>query len=276
VGVAASAGAPATRGGKIVFGRGDLGLGSTDLFVMNEDGTNVRQLTRTKAEVSSPSWSPDSRKIVYMSPLSDARIYVINADGTRRQLLTRGEWPAHDPAWSPDGHKIAFARSVRGGKEQIHLMKPDGSQQRQLTHVADDAAYPTWSPDSKKIAFKVGDDDLYVINADGSGTRRLAHDEPFLKGAPAWSPDGRQIAFDAALHGLRRTGIYVMAADGGNLRLLIPDATDPAWSHDGKRLVFAARRSGISDLYVSGADGRGMHQLTRTRTAEYDPDWSKR
>ena len=117
-------------------------------------------------------------------------------------------------------------------------MNADGSGQRRLTRDARNSATPAWSPDGRKIAFEGGRDGtngVYVVNADGSGQRRLARNGR----APAWSPDGRTIAF------FSDTKIYLMNADGSEHRPL----TKPlggregslAWSPDGRKLAFLAR-----------------------------------
>ena len=122
------------------------------------------------------------------------------------------------PAWSRDGHAIAFARYLDGGF-RLFSIAPDGSNRRQLTQGA--AHNPSWSPDSRKIAFDDGLD-IYVINQDGSGLRRLtsanANDSD-----PAWAPDGREIAF------VRGKSIWLMHPDGMRPRRVIRNGLQPAW-----------------------------------------------
>ncbi|MCY4473859.1 MAG: hypothetical protein OXC83_00275, partial [Chloroflexi bacterium] len=136
---------------------------------------------------------------------------------------------------------------------------------------------PAWSPDGRRIAFvsdRDGDDDIYVMNADGSGVVRLT-DNDADDFSPAWSPDGGRIAFVSDRDG--NEDIYVMNADGsGVVRLTDNDGWDfdPAWSPDGRRIAFASYRDGDWDIYVMDADGSGVVQLTDNDDQDYVPAWS--
>ena len=155
------------------------------LYVLNADGSGLRDLTRKlggsrgpgAGPASDPVWSPDGRKIAFVRLNKRLGVYVVNADGSGMRNLTPKPMGAAyaAPAWSPDGRKIAFA-SERDGNSEIYLMNADGSGQRSLTR---DLAYdgdPAWSPDGRKITFVSNRDGryaVYVMNADGSGQRSL-------------------------------------------------------------------------------------------------------
>ena len=155
------------------------------LYVLNADGSGLRDLTRKlgvesgsgAGPASDPVWSPDGRMIAFVRLNTRLGVYVVNADGSGvRNLTPKPKGAAYAaPAWSPDGRKIAFA-SERDGNSEIYLMNADGSGQRRLTR---DLAYdgdPAWSPDGQKIAFVSNRDgryEVYVMNADGSGQRSL-------------------------------------------------------------------------------------------------------
>ena len=133
--------------------------------------------------------------------------------------------------------------------------------------VAFDVACTAMSGASGHIAFvsdRDGNEEIYVMNADGSGLQRVTTD-PAPNASPAWSPDGSRIAFTSTRDG--NAEIYVMNADGSNPRRLTTDPAidqDPAWSPDGTKIAFTS----MGEVYVMNADGSSPTRLTYSR-----PDW---
>lgn len=144
-----------------------------------------------------------------------------------------------------------------------------------ITVLGNDA--PTWSADGRRIAFTAfrhGLGELYVMNADGKGQRRLTHNAAHDDHA-AWSPDGRRIAFVSMRAG--NAEIYVMNADGsGQTRLTREPRSDylPSWSPDGTRIVWRSDRDGNAEIYAMHADGTNVQRLTNDPRADTSPDWS--
>ena len=207
-------------------------------------------------------------------PLLSYDLYVVNADGSGLRRLTRnptGSDRYRGLVWSPDGRTIYFGR---------YLVSTDGSGARRLPYIPLTAASgrPTGggSPSRAKgdgpraWSVLLWPPDIYVMNADGSGTRKLTHNAAY-NAEPAWSPDGRKIAFRSTRNGNR--DIYVMNADGSGKRNLTRNPAQdsrPSWSPDGRKIAFVSNRDGRLEAHVMNADGSGQRSLT-SRTHKGGP-----
>jgi TolB protein len=167
---------------------------------------------------------------------------------------------------------IAFTRQHRSQRDQIYVVDTNGSVERPLTAGTDDALEPVWSPDGSRIAFLGHNDELFVMNADGTHRRLVTRGAGWIRGAdrPTWSPDGRRLVFAADLDALAHA-LYTVNADGTGLRRLHrASGTDPAWSPDGKVIAFSADEGGIALMRVT--DGR-TRDLT-DGSCDTFPTWS--
>jgi len=248
-------------GKKIVFDSNRLRLptepgNTSDLFLMNTDGTEQMWLTRG----SSATWSPDSKYIAYHAsasgtglpingdpgaPTSDSDIFVANVDDLMarmagpQNITNNGSDAIDDDAdWSPDGTKIVFVshppsdppnNSVHA---EIYLMNPDGTGLTRLTYNDYEERAPSWSPDGSRIVFmaRIGGSDfeICVMNADGSGLAQLTNNSLF-NGTPAFSPDGQKIVYT---QGPAPQQVWMMNADGtGQMQLTFPPSLNllPSW-----------------------------------------------
>jgi dipeptidyl aminopeptidase/acylaminoacyl peptidase len=218
---------------------------------------------------------------------SEIEAYTILAVTPEGELLFQLDksYRGREPAWSPDGSQLAFAAQDWQTKQSaLHIADLRGGVSPALltnqTYVED----ISWSPDGRHLLFEglsaEKSAELFFINADGSGLRRLTFTKG-MDGDGRLSPDGRQIVFASYRNGGR--DIYLMDSDGSNERQLTRNSADdinPAWSPDGRWIVFASNRSSnltmssVYNLYTMSADGSNQCQLTQGEHSEWEPVWS--
>ena len=211
-----------------ITGRIAYSTAEGDLWVMNADGSGQIQLTDSKEELDyDPSWSPDGTRIVFRSDRAGySALKVVHLDTLQiTQIEPEGGGSFAD--WSPNGAWIAFTGQVSEGSYGIFVMRPDGAYVTNLNVPFSECA--KWSPDGSKIAFcthRDGNWEVYVMNADGSGQRRLTH-SPRSDRPVAWSPEGEKLAIFS-----QQNGAIIINADGSNVHR--PRFGIAAWLPDGR------------------------------------------
>ena len=211
------------------------------------------------------------------------QIHVVSPDGGGlRQLTHLGGHDALDVHWSPDGSMLAF-RVWTNGNYQLFVARADGTDPTNITGSMGVGEF-AWSPDGSMLAFTSfeagNDDDVFVVNSDGTGLRSFVA-SPLGEHSPQWSPDGTRISFER--WPLRDSDpgtadIYTVGLDGGGEVPLVTSTgwdTGAVWSPDGGRLAFTRDRGGDEEIYVVNADSSGERQLTDLPDASAtEPAWS--
>jgi PKD repeat protein len=262
-----SAPAQASPTGDIVFASNRSG--SFDIFRMNDDGTNVFNLTNHPADDTAPVWTPDGRIVFVSTRDGDKHLYIMNADGAEVTRLTF-EGVNDLPSVSPNGERVAFVRSVDGNNE-IWVMNVDGSDQTRLTFQGSDDTQPAWHGD-EFIVFAsnlAGNYDLYLIPAAGGDLTQITFDV-----SEEYQLDVRdgKIVFVSTREG--DPDIYIVSVDGTGLTQLTTSSaadTQPRWSSDG-RIVFVSERDGSTDVFIMNGDGTNQTNLTNNPSDDRWPD----
>ena len=245
----------------------------SQIFAVETDGSDRRQLTNAANGNFLPAWSPDGNSIAFVSGRSGSPdVWTIADDGsTPRQITFSGGNLL--PAWSPDGTKLAFV-SARTGVPQIWVMNADGANPIQLTTEANNSV-PAWSPDGRRIAFWSGNESgfgqIWVMDADGSNKKQLTFprfDSYTPHGssanAPSWLLSEKIVYWSGIEHQYGQ--VWVMNGDGGNQQQLTsepaPASSDnPSWSADGTKILFDTSRTGRPEIWVMDSDGKNQRAI---------------
>lgn len=206
-------------------------------------------------------------------------VYLIDSDGSGERRLTfskAGEF-SRTPSVSPDGQRVVFQGKREPGGEGLFVLTCADDHLTRVTPAGiARPGGPTWSPDGRQIAFDQ-EGAIFIINADGSGVRKIAG-LPNPSSGPSWAPDGTRIAFTAM--GDVTWEIFEVELRSGRVRQLTPalDANTasqaPAWSPDGKRIALDRVVDGNFDIYVMDADGTNIVRLTTDAAVDARPAWS--
>ncbi|MBV9866435.1 MAG: PD40 domain-containing protein [Abitibacteriaceae bacterium] len=200
-----------------------------EIYVMNADGTQRKQLTQLNTLAACPAWSPDGKRIAFgtMQMTAEHRpktaLYIMDADGSNVHKIGGG----YIPAWSPDGKQILYSIVDKPGPPEMYIMNVDGTDVKPM--VSGVAAMGVWSPDGQRIAYLAEGDDkaphIFVMNADTSHRVQLTKGKGTIEFSPVWSADGQRIFFMKTLRESDPASIYVMDADGQHSTQLTPKGT---------------------------------------------------
>lgn len=250
-----------------------------ELYVMDYDGYDARQLTADGFLNLMPRWSPDRRFLVFTA-YRDRNTQDIDmielATGKRWTIFSQGGLNI-TPALSPDGNFLAFASSHEGNSEIYRLDTRTKTNQRLTVNPSGDLS-PSWSPTGRELAFvsdRGGGPQVFLMSADGSNVRRLTFEGDY-NAAPAWSPRGNWIAYVCRTP-RKEYKLCVITPDGQKRMQLTtgPGVDDsPSWSPDGRHLVFSSTADGKSHIYMIDSDGKNMERLTFDGTHNSAPSWS--
>ena len=241
----------AVGGNTIVFQRDTIGDVS-NIYTMNDDGTNLTKLRAGER----PAWSPDHSKIVFEA---NNTVFIMNADGTAAKPLTGVSGDA-TPSFTADGSKVVFVHpNDRTGTSEILTVDADGTNRQRLVKVSKTSlTSPRLSPDGTKLAFQASkrlDTDIVVMDL-ATGRRIVVAGGPNNEQQPAWSPDSKRLAF---LTGILDKGscLGIVNADGTGLTGFTNDVafcSTVSWSPDGKELAFTSISAGTTGIYRAPVD----------------------
>src|ERR1700681_3939904 len=247
------------------------------LAIMDQDGANVRYLTRGDELVLTPRFSPSTQEITYMAyGQGDPRVYLYNIETGQREIVGNFPGMSFSPRFSPDGQRVIMSLQ-QGGNSNLFVMDLRSKSTTRLTDTPAIDTSPSYAPDSSRICFESdrgGKPQIYVMPAAGGPAQRISFGEgPYS--APVWSPRGDYIAFTK--QGGGQFSIGIMKPDGSGERLLTSGFHNegPTFAPNGRVLMFFRDPggSGGPSLFTVDISGRNEQRVPTPGFAS-DPAWS--
>jgi len=248
------------------------------LIVADADGANPAVIAESTQPLMSPAWSPDSRRIAYVSfEGKRSGIYVQELATGSRQVVSRSPGINGAPSFSPDGRWLALTLSGEDGNLDIYVLNPATGEKRRLTENSAIDTEPVWGSDGREIYFtsdRSGGPQIYRVPVSGRSSPQRVTFEGRYNARPRLSPDGKMLA--------------VVHNDRGNYRIALVDLErkttqvlsdgrqdeSPSFAPNGSMIIYATRRGGRGVLAAVSTDGRVKQSIASAAGDVREPVWS--
>lgn len=248
------------------------------LIVADADGANPRVIADSPRPLMSPAWSPDGRRIAYVSFEGDqSAIYVQTLRTGNRERVSARAGVNGAPTFSPDGRRLALTLSLNDGNLDVYTLDLTTQVIRRLTDSPAIDTEPAWAPDGETIYFmsdRSGGPQVYRVSAEGGRAQRVTFEGAY-NARPRVSPDGEQIA---VVHQTQQGDfrIAVVDPDSGLTQVLSNGRLDesPSFAPNGAVLIYATKESGKGVLASVSTDARIQQEIASGEGDVREPAWS--
>lgn len=263
---------------KIVFVN-DM-TGYKEVYIIDYDGYNLKQLTYDKSINIYPRVSPDGKKIIYTSYKDrNPDLYIMDIDGKNKKPLSTFQGLNITANWSPDGKSVILTLTKTKHSPNMYILDIETKKFKRISFGNSIDISGFFSPNGREIVFvsdRAGLPQIYIASLDGDNIRRLP--TQYYSSSPVWSPKGDKIVFtmqsrggffDIYLYDIIKNEYYRLTQDSGSNE-------NPYFSCDGRFIVFSSNRTGRWQLYTMFLDGSNQRRIADIKGNSYTPCWTFR